>query len=133
MCNWPSYKYPAKPAHWTPLMCLVDTPVVDNPFAHNTFADLVVVVIRQMDRRGLCNQASNTKSNFMHLLCTRGNITVVTRILSVFDQDGSTNLDKAFWISLLNEPDEKGKGCVDSCLGCRVEFTKTLKRFGVVE
>lgn len=85
-----------------------------------------------MDRRGLCNQASNTKSSFMHLLCARGNITVVTRILSVSDQDGFRNLDKAFWISLLNEPNEKGKGCVDLCLGCRVELAKTLTKFGAV-
>lgn len=35
VCNWPTYKTPSKPVHWTPLMCLVDPPVVDNQVAHN--------------------------------------------------------------------------------------------------
>ena len=104
-----------------------------NQAAHDAFADLVVWLMKEMSRAGLLRQSGTTLVNFMHMLCGRGNIGCVRRILAVFDRGEFTRLDRPFMIQLLNQKNKTGAGCVDAALKTKVEFAEMLKLFGAKE
>ena len=53
--------------------------------------------------------------------------------MEVFDQDGFDDLNKQFWISLLNQKTKHGRGCVDLALGCCLPLALSFKKWGAWE
>ena len=88
-----------------------------------------------MDRRGLSAVGSNTKCNFLHLLCGRGYWIVVKRVMEVSDRGGFDNFGftKQFWVELMNMKNRTGRGCVDLAFGCCKDIAFVLKRWGATE
>ena len=78
------------------MMCLADSPVIDSVGAAAAFADMVVMVLKQMNRQGILKKSGTSGCNFMHMLCSRGHLVAVQRILTVFGQGDFPLLDKEF-------------------------------------
>ena len=69
----------------------------------------------------------------MHMLCGRGNLKTIRRVLTVFDQGGFPRLNLEFMLKLLNTTNREGKGCVDAALNNKTAIAHLLKNFGAVE
>ena len=132
--NWATYDDErAKPRHFTPMMCLVDSPTVQSEQAEENFTDMVVWLMSVMEPAALHIQGGRNRANFMHMICGRGRYHTAERIISFFEQGRFPHLDKESFISLLNAKNTAGKGVVDVSLSCKGGIARLLKDFGAVE
>ena len=130
VANWFTHAEPHKPAKWTPLLCLADSPIIQGcDSAYAALTDLVVVLLQVMDKKAIAAQTS-TGSNFFHLIASRGYEKVVLDILKSFDRGNLPLLDKDFLLDLLNTPTSNGKGVVDTAFKSKTTLALALQKWG---
>ena len=127
-----TYAAPSKPASWTPLMCLCDTPIARMDHHHDqrvkNFIEMALLLMDSMSKEALSEQTESSDATFLHMLCARGHREPVREVLNHLRSH--LQWSDAEIAKLINTPGSKGKGCVDTAFKNDVMVAKELIKYG---
>jgi hypothetical protein len=128
LANETTYQYEC-PGRWTPLQCLVDTPVSKTQHGRSQLTQLALELLSRMNLTAIFNTTYKGGHTFLHQLVSRGHENGLQQVLSKLWQI----LGLHEYHKFVNIQNNNYFGAVDAALKSKVSIAMTLKTNGATE